>query len=40
MRSAYLAGRDPRPLPLVERKAILEKLIATAGSGKPVFRWL
>jgi hypothetical protein len=27
-------------LPLVERKAILEKLIATAGSGKPVFQWL
>ena len=29
----HLAGRDPGPLPVVERKAILEKLIVTAGSG-------
>jgi hypothetical protein len=31
----HLAGRDPGPLPVVERKAILEKLIVTAGSGNP-----
>jgi bifunctional non-homologous end joining protein LigD len=29
----HLDGRDLRPLPLIERKAILEKLIVTAGSG-------
>jgi len=32
-RSAHLAGRDPSPLPLVERKAIMEKLIVTVRSG-------
>ena len=32
----YLDGRDPRPLPRIERKATLEKLLAKLPAKSPV----